>query len=315
VATQIGEERAVASTIGRPFGDAVQRGVPLAGLTSVGFGGPAQYLARPASADEVQELLAEARRLAMPVRVMGGGTNLFVDDAGVTGLVLVIGSGAMNAVRVDGPRVMAGAGVALRRLVNAAVEHGLAGLEPLVGIPGSVGGALRMNAGSREGDIAAVTAAVTAIDRDGQPVRLSQHQCAFAYRRSALADQVIVEAEFDLTPGDRGDLKRRARNLWRRRQATQPLGLPSAGCVFRNPPGRSAGWLIDQAGLKGTRIGGMEISREHANFFVNRGGGTFDNARGLIDRVRDAVRGAFGVELQLEVELWQDRGPQAGTLY
>jgi len=292
----------------------VEHDVPLSGLTSIGLGGPAAYLARPTSVDEVQALLAAARRHGMPVRILGRGTNLFVDDAGVAGLVIAIGPRSMNAVTVDAPRVVAGAGVRLGHLVNVTLEHGLAGLEALVGIPGSVGGAIPTNAGTRDGDIGSLTAAITTIDREGHVVRLDRSRLEFGYRTSSIGDAVVVKAELDLMPADADALKRRADDLWQRRKATQPVGRPTAGCVFKNPPDVSAGQLIDRAGLKGARIGGMEISRQHANFFINRGGATFDDARRLIDRVRHAVRTAFTMELELEVEIWQDRGPQAGTL-
>lgn len=292
----------------------LERGVPLAGLTSVRFGGPAEHLARPAGVGEIGVLLRWARRRGMPVRVMGRGTNLFVHDAGVAGLVMLIGPGAMNGVQVDGRRVVAGAGAPLSRLVEAALENGLAGLEPLVGIPGSVGGAIGMNAGTRDGDIAATVTAVAAIDRAGEVVRFDRRRMAFGYRASSPEVAVIVEAEFDLEPADRRDLRRRADDLRQRRKVRMPTGVPSAGCVFKNPPGAAAGRLIDRAGCKGRRAGAMEVSRQHANFFVNRGGATFDDARRLIDLVRDAVARTFDVELELEVEIWQNGGPRAGIL-
>jgi len=232
----------------------------------------------------------------------------------VAGLVIAIGPRAMNAVTVEGSRVVAGAGVLLGHLVKVTMAHGLAGLDALVGIPGSVGGATATNAGTRDGDISSLTAAVTMIDRDGRVVRLDRSRLEFGYRASSIGEAVVVEAEFALTPASPEALKRRADDLWQRRKATQPVGRPTAGCVFKNPPDVSAGHLIDRAGLKGTRIGRLEVSRQHANFFINRGGATFDDARRLIDRTRDAVRAAFAIELELEVKIWQDRGPQAGTL-
>jgi UDP-N-acetylmuramate dehydrogenase len=287
----------------------MERNVSLADLTSLGFGGPAEFLSRPGSVPEVEEALDAARRRGLPVHVMGRGTNLMVSDRGVRGLVMVIGPKALSDVRIDGERLTAGAGAPLSRAVAAAIERGLAGLEPLAGIPGSVGGALTMNAGTRDGDIGQVTAAVTAIDREGRPVRYARPDLTFAYRSSSLEQDTIVEAEFDLRPADPGTLRDRVEELRRKRAASQPLGVRSAGCVFKNPPGDAAGRLIDAAGLKGARVGGLEVSARHANFFVNVGGATFNDACRLIDRVRDEVRTRFGVELELEVELWQDQGP------
>jgi UDP-N-acetylmuramate dehydrogenase len=279
----------------------------------MGIGGPAEFLARPTSVEAVEALLAWSRQRGLPVWLLGRGTNLLVDDAGVRGLVMAVGPTAFRTVEVRGNRLVAGAGAALGEAVRTAIRAGLAGLEGLVGIPGSVGGAVRMNAGTRAGEIAAVTAAVTAVDPARGPVRIEGADLGLGYRTSSLGNRVVVEAEFKLTPADPAAMRERAAALAARRRAAQPLGERSAGCIFRNPAGTGAGRLIDEAGLKGTRIGGMAVSERHANFLVNRGGATFDDAMRLIDLARETVRRRFGVDLHLEVEIWRDGGPRAGT--
>src|SRR5581483_2828101 len=201
-------------------------------------------------------------------------------------------------------RLQAGGGVKLGHLISTAVREGLAGLETLVGIPGTVGGALHGNAGSRGGDIGQWTCRATLMTTKGEIVERSREELVFAYRESSLDELVILAGEFQLEPDDPEELTKRMQKQWIVKKAAQPLGHQSAGCIFKNPRGMSAGMLIDQAGLKGTRVGGAEVSDRHANFIVAEPGATTQDVLRLIELVRSRVVDRLGVELELEIEVW-----------
>ncbi len=278
----------------------------LSALTTLGVGGPADVLCRPADARGVRRALAAARAEGSRWRVIGRGSNLVVDDAGVDGWVLDLRRLRALVVQDDG-RVVAGAGLPTATLLGETRRRGLGGLECLVGYPATVGGAVRMNAGGRWGVVGARVASVVAIDRVGNVHTFDRAACRFGYRTSALADHVIVEVHLRLPRVDGVAYRRAVEEIHREKASRQPLCLPSAGCMFRNPDGISAGLLVDRAGLKGRRRGGAQISEVHGNFVVNRGGATASDVLGLVDDARSAVARVHGVDLTLEVEIWRRR--------
>jgi len=239
--------------------------------------------------------------------VLGGGSNVLIDDAGVAGAVLMPRGAYSESVRVSGDRVVAGSALALSVLLSTCAEAGLSGLESLAGIPGTVGGAVVGNAGGRHGDIGSVVAAVVGCRRSGETELRSGDEAGFTYRGSKLRDLLVMEIEIELQSGSKEKIRRRMAEIVGERRRRQPWGARSAGCVFRNPPGQSAGELLDRAGLKGRRVGGAEVSSVHANFIVNRDGATSADVLELAQLGRERVKELFGVELELEIQLWPER--------
>lgn len=278
----------------------VRTGEPLARHTSLRIGGPADYFVVPASVDDIGEALAFAHDHGLPWIAIGNGTNILFSDAGYHGVVIKLGP-ALGCIEARGDRVLAQAGASLAGLISHVRSLGLRDLDFLVGIPGSVGGALAMNAGIPEEEIADVVTRVGALTFDGKFITLSRDDCRFGYRSSRFREEplIVIEGEFALGSGKSWD----SAELLRRRRERQPLGVPSPGCVFRNPVGvgATAGQLIDQAGLKGYRVGGAAISTKHANFIVNEGGATSRDVLQLIDIARSVVLKYWGVELKLEL--------------
>ncbi len=286
------------------FENIVRKDVPLAPMTWLRLGGAAEYFAEPTDIEQLGTLVQRCREEDIPVRVLGGGSNVLVSDAGVPGLVIQLSAPAFDQVSVQGRKVKAGAGAKLGQVISASVREGLAGLEALVGVPGTIGGALHGNAGGRGGDIGQWTCQATVMTRSGEIHVRSREELVFAYRQSSLDELVIVEAEFDLEEDDPLELTRRMQKQWIVKKASQPLAHQSAGCIFKNPRGMSAGMLIDQAGLKGTRIGGAEVSDRHANFIVAEDGCTSQDVLRLIDLIQSRAAERLAVELELEIEVW-----------
>jgi UDP-N-acetylmuramate dehydrogenase len=280
---------------------------PMSKHTSFCIGGPADLYAEPADADDISVLLAEAGRLGIPWRSIGDGQNLLVADKGIRGLVIRLGK-PMSYVHVDGTRLTSGSGAKLTRAMDAAISHSLAGLEGCTGVPGTVGGAIVMNAGTKYGFVGDVTARVRVVESDGVVKDLLREEVGFGYRCSALqgSGRIVVEAEFQLQPGNREDLVRTVEKLRRRRAMTQPTAVKSAGCVFRNPGEQHASQLIDEAGAKGLREGDAEVSPKHANYLVNAGNASAEQIRTLGERVRQLVLDKFGVILEYEVQMIGD---------
>jgi UDP-N-acetylmuramate dehydrogenase len=277
---------------------------PLSRLTSLGVGGFADRLLFPETGEELRDALRRAADEEREVRALGGGKNLLVDDDGVPGTV--IGLSRLRSLSVDGTTVTAGAGVRTATLVSRSVRRGLSGLLCLVGVPGTVGGAVRMNAGGVHGTIGDRVVEVRGLTRDGEPWRFGREACGFGYRTSRLAKTFVTEVVLSLEPA-KGDVARRVREVFAEKRFSQPLEAATAGCMFKNPGlpgGESAGRLIDLAGLKGHVAGGARISPKHANFVENRGDATYDDIRTLVERARERVFSQFGVELQMEVEVW-----------
>jgi UDP-N-acetylmuramate dehydrogenase len=295
-------EQHLQSRFGARF--AVRR--PLADLTSFRIGGPADLFVSVESETELQEAMASAHRESIPAFCLGAGTNLLVSDRGVRGLVVRLGEG-FRKITIAGWHVLAGAAVDFGVLVETVVECGLGGLEFGEGIPGSVGGGLVMNAGAFGGEIAKVVTLVHGVTGDGRAESMTKDQVGFAYRRTSLTPGfTITRVEFDLTAGDRAQLRARVAELHTQRMSRQPRGVPNAGSIFKNPPGGFAGRLLEGAGLKGTRVGGAAFSDQHANFIVNLGGARAEEVRMLIEMARNRVKEQSGVWLEPEVKLVGD---------
>lgn len=291
----------------RPLGDRVLADGPIGALTTYRVGGSAALRVTLVGPDEL-DLVAEARLASgLPVLVVGRGSNLLVADRGFPGLAVVLDQDGFGAVAVEGPVVRAGGAVALPTLARRSVEAGLTGLEWAVGVPGSVGGAVRMNAGGHGSDVAAslVAASVTDLDAPAgaRHRRLGPAELAHGYRRSSIGPaQVVTGAEFRLEAGEPEAGRETIRQIVRWRREHQPGGQ-NAGSVFANPPGDSAGRLVDAAGLRGRREGTAMVSPKHANFIQADPGGSADDVYRLIELVRRQVQASQGVELHTEVRL------------
>lgn len=279
-------------------------------LTWYGVGGKARILAQPSSVQQLSALAARAHEQKIPTYVLGGGANLLVADAGVDGLVIQLNDPCFQQLKIKGPIVTVGAGYDLFKLVPELAKAGLGGLEVLAGIPGSVGGAVRMNAGGAFGDTGKSVRRVQVMDSTGQVYYRDRDDLIFSYRKSNIAARYILEVEFELTPDDPEALMRRVKEVFFYKKSSQPLSDHSAGCAFKNPAPdadgrpRSAGKLIDQAGLKGFRIGAAEVSPQHANFIVAQPGCTASDILAVMEHVQRTVLEKFGVHLEREVVVW-----------
>ena len=279
--------------------------IMLAGHTSLRVGGPVSCLLRPLDLAGLQTAVQVLNQNHYPYFILGRGTNLLVQDAGTRAVAISLEEGFSQVECIDPwGGVKAGAGLRLSRLLRFCLQQSLSGLEFIAGIPGSVGGALRMNAGTHAGEMADVCEAVHLLLSDGALVRLARAQLPFSYRRLELPPaSVVVEAEFLLTPSSREQIRKGIRSLLTVRKEKQPWRLPSAGSVFKNPPGDFAGRLIEAVGLKGVRIGDAQISPKHANFIVNRGQARSRDILALIQLAQEKVSQEFGVQLELEIEV------------
>ena len=285
------------------FGQRLNLNAPLAQFTSFRIGGPADLLLTVENESELMAAMALAHRHAVAAFCLGAGTNLLVSDRGIRGLVVRLGDG-FNFIKINELQVRAGAGVAFGSLVEKVVARGLTGLEFGEGIPGTVGGGLVMNAGAFGGEMAKVVTCVHVVTIEGRVCALGKPEVGFAYRRTNLpAGFTITQVDFELGEGDRDAMQGKVAELRAKRSARQPLGVPNAGSIFKNPPGNFAGRLLEGAGLKGTRMGGAAFSEQHANFIVNLGGARAAEVRGLIELARDKVRESSGVVLEPEVRL------------
>jgi UDP-N-acetylmuramate dehydrogenase len=282
----------------------VEFDAPLAPHTTWRIGGPADVLVTPHSVDEVRGALLAARELGWPWTVIGRGSNLLVLDGGVRGVVLKMG-GKLAQIDIIGTRLVAQAGRSFVSAANVAIRHNLAGLEFATGIPGTVGGAVMMDAGAHGGEVRDVLEWADVMDADGEVRRLSNADLKFDYRYSILKDQpgVVIGACFLLRPGDGEELAAKVKQWSIRRASTQPLSLPNCGSVFRNPPGSYAAYLIEQAGLKGLRRGDAQISPKHANFIVNLGHATAEDVLWLMRHAQETVRAKYGITLETEVRI------------
>ena len=283
----------------------VRRDEAMSRHTSFRIGGPAKRMAFPKSGEQTVLLADFARRCGARPLVIGNGTNLLAPDEGLDRLVIDTSAGLNHLTAADGV-LTAGAGTALARLADAAQKRGLAGLEFAHGIPGTVGGAMCMNAGAYGGEMAQVVESVTLLDPEKGVKTLSGAEMQFGYRRSILTDHpdwVVLSVRFHLPEGDGADIRAKMEELMAKRKASQPLEWPSAGSTFKRPEGNIAGTLIDQTGLKGFTVGGAQVSEKHAGFVINRGGATFADVTELIRQVQKRVFEEKGVRLEPEVKI------------
>ncbi|GJE26325.1 UDP-N-acetylmuramate dehydrogenase [Methylobacterium organophilum] len=275
---------------------------PLSELTWFRVGGPAQVLFSPADEEDLAALLA-ALDPAVPVTVIGLGSNLIVRDGGIPGVTIRLGGKAFGSVAVDGDTMRAGTAVPDMRLAKAAAEAALDGLAFYRGIPGSIGGALRMNAGAHGGETTDVLIEARGIDRRGELRHFSHAEMGFTYRHSAAPEDVIfTSALFRGRPGDRAEIEAEMERVTAAREAAQPIRERTGGSTFKNPEGGKAWQLIDAAGCRGLAVGGAQVSEMHCNFLINRGGATAAEIEALGEEVRRRVRETSGVELHWEIK-------------
>ncbi len=286
------------------FESFVRPAEPLAMHTWFQLGGPAEYFAEPETVEQLVALIERCHEEGVDVRLIGQGSNILVRDEGVPGMVIRLSSPVFCEIRVEGRSLTVGGGALLGRAVTTTVHRGLAGLESLIGIPGTIGGALHGNAGTRGGNIGQWTLDATVITASGEVAQRSADELVFGYRQSSLDDLVILSASCQLEEDNPHELAQRMQKRWIVKKASQPLGHQSAGCVFKNPRGESAGELIDRAGLKGTRIGGAVVSDRHANFIIAEPECTAQDVLRLIELIRGQVRDRMDIELELELEVW-----------
>lgn len=288
--------------------------VPLGPLTWYGVGGSAAIFARPSSIAQLSALLARCRERGVPAYCLGSGANLLVTDEGVDGVVVKLDDPTFATLTIEDHMVTVGAGFDLMKLVLATAKAGLRGLEVVAGIPASVGGAVRMNAGGAFGDTGSCVQRVQVMSDAGQVYYRDRDDLVFDYRHSNIVAPFILEVSFELTPDDPDDLMRRVKEIFLYKKNSQPMGESSAGCAFKNPTppdpeeGGSpiaAGQLIDRAGLKGFTIGGASVSPVHANFIVaDKATATANDVKAVIDHVQATVRERFGMTLEREVVVW-----------
>jgi UDP-N-acetylmuramate dehydrogenase len=285
--------------------DGVRCEVPLKPFTSYRIGGPAKYYSAPSVLEDLLELLQWAKHESLPIFVLGGGTNVLVSDRGFPGLVIHLRNFLTNLSDIQaGGRWTVGAGTALTPWVRRTVYEGFQGVEDLIGIPGTIGGALRMNAGAFTGEISRPLLNVEVLDAHLRLNTLEKREVRFSYRRAPeLEDKIILKARFILERGDAKRLKLRLREVLRLRREKQPLESPSCGSVFKRPEGDYAGRLIEEAGLKGITCGGAQVSPKHANFIVNLGYASAADVLKLIKHIKKKVKEVFGIELQREIVL------------
>jgi UDP-N-acetylmuramate dehydrogenase len=269
--------------------------------TTFGVGGPCDLMVWVSNAEALKEVVTLVRTHSVPVVLLGNGSNLLVRDGGIPGVVLRLADD-FRVIDVEGSKVSAGAGAGLAEVVGRATSQGVCGLDFLAGIPGTVGGAVATNAGSRDVWVSHRLVAINVLAPDLKEVVLAEGDVEFGYRRCSLdREWIITGAVLAGYPGSVEEARRGVENHLDGRRATQPSGLATAGCVFKNPPGDSAGRMIDEVGMKGHRVGGAQVSTLHANWIVNTGGATASEILALIDLIVERVKERYGSELELEI--------------
>ncbi|MGN6727830.1 MAG: UDP-N-acetylmuramate dehydrogenase [Tepidisphaeraceae bacterium] len=282
----------------------VTENVKLAPFTWYKIGGPAKYLVKPRSIEEAQEAARRCTEAGIPIYVLGLGANLLVSDAGVDGAVFRFSEDFWKQTKVQGTTLDVGAGVDMQKLLLFAVREGLSGIESLAGIPGTLGGGIRMNAGGKFGDIGAFVKSVTVMYSAGQVFERKKDDLIFEYRKTNIAAPFILGATLDLEQDDPDAIMARTKEIWMYKRNTQPLNSKNCGCIFKNHNGVSAGALIDQTGLKGLRVGGAEVSDKHANFIIAHPGTTSDDVLKLVKIIQERVYEKHHVMLESEVRIW-----------
>lgn len=269
------------------------------------IGGPAGFFIEPYDIADLKLLITSAKKYKIPLLVIGRGSNILISDKGVKGIVLQLNSAFFRRIFIKRGCLEAGSGVLLRQLIKASQEHGLSGVEFLAGIPGTVGGALTMNAGSRGRNIGDLVQKVTVIDYSGNIKILSKKDIKFEYRKSSLAKYIILSACIKLIKKNKKEIEDTIKKYLEHRRNTQDTSLPNAGCIFKNPHQESAGRLIDLCGLKGKVIGGASVSWRHANFILNRKCALARDVIKLMGLIKNRVKHKFNIDLEPEIKIWQ----------
>lgn len=285
--------------------EAVRVGVPMSELTTFRIGGPAAVVVEPATADEAAQVLGACHAAGAEVRVLGLGSDLLVSDAGVDAVVVRLAQ-RFSGIKVQGTKLVVDAGASNEQVAQAALAAGLAGYEFASGIPGTIGGAAIMNAGAYGGEFRDVCCGLTCATPDGRIVEVTAWQACWGYRHSMMGDEgwTVLGAVLQLRPDSAATIRARMDDLAARRAEKQPLDMPSAGSTFKRPAGYFAGKLIQDAGLRGFRVGGAQVSQKHTGFVVNAGGATAADVRELIAQVQQRVFENEGVRLDPEVRMW-----------
>ena len=281
---------------------------PMSGFTSFRIGGPADVLVCPESIDTIIKITSFCRKNRVPCRVFGNGTNILVGDGGIRGVTLKLG-GNINQMRRDKNKVTAGAGASINDLARFACENSLSGLEFSYGIPGSVGGAVTMNAGAFGREMKDVVLRTVFLDGKGNIGVLDAGSHEFGYRKSCFQREksIVLEVEFELEPGDPGEIRPIMDSYMNKRRDSQPLDMPSAGSVFKRPENGFAGAMIEECGLKGHQIGGAKVSEKHAGFIVNTGTATAKDVLDLVRHIRQKVKRKYSVSLATEIKVIGER--------
>jgi UDP-N-acetylmuramate dehydrogenase len=282
----------------------VRRKESLSTFTGLRFGGICEYFAEPTSEAELTELVKSCNAQEVPIRVLGGGSNLIVCSDVVPGMVIHLSAAAFCHIEVVGSTIKSGGGAALVQLISTAAREGLEGLEQLAGIPGTVGGAVRTNAGTNSGDIGQRTTSVTVLTRRGDLETRGRDELRFSYRKSSLNDLVVLAAEFELQQADANEITRKMQTLWIVNKGQQPLGRERSLCMFQDHGGVKASSLIEQAGLKGFKQGGVTISDSHANYMIVDEGATCADALGILTHIQAEVDSQLGVSIKKQIEIW-----------
>ena len=304
--TAVAEQNRINTAAFEEFGDFVEFDHPLARFTWFRVGGPAAVLATPRSVEDLGQIARRCEETKTPVYVLGLGANVLVSDDGIPGCVIRLAAPFWKELSIDENLLTVNGGFEMQKLVLRTCREGLSGMECMAGIPGTVGGGLRMNAGGKYGDFGQNVKSVTVMDANGNVFERTRDDLVFEYRRSNIVAPYILSATFELTPDDPDDCTKRTKEIWMYKNNTQPLSSKSAGCMFKNPIGadKSAGGLIDAAGCKGMRVGNAEVSEKHANFIVAHPGCTAADIANLADVVRGRVQSKTGVLLHSEVRRW-----------
>lgn len=277
---------------------------PLAPYCWLGLGGVAEYFAHPTSLEELRSLVDRGRALGLNLRLLGGGSNLLISDLGVPGLVIKLDAPAFCQIEIEDTHLIAGGGASLTHAIAQSVGAGLCGLESLVGIPGTIGGALHCNSGDRTAEIGPLVQEAIVLTRTGELKTRTRQELQFSYRDSSLTELAIIQARFALENEHREDLVRRFQREWIVKRARQPTRDRRTACLFKDPPGITAGEVIEQAGLKGVTVHGAGLYDRDLNFVLASSGATSKDILQLMDMVRDKVAQKMGIELERALEVW-----------
>lgn len=288
----------------KDFADFMQSGAPLAPFTQLKIGGPAEVLLQPRSLAELSAMMKRCLDRQLGFRILGSGGNVLVHDEGVKGIILRLGAPAFTQITSEGSRLSAGGGATLAAVIAHATHHGLTGLESLVGLPGTIGGALLLNAGDRNSDIGQFVRRVDVLDNQAAVQTREHDELRFTSTGTILDDPLLLSAEFKLETDRAETIVKRLRKAWIQYKATQPYSYQASARIFKNPPGLNAAVLIEQTGLIGTKVGAAQVSERHANYIVVEGGATARDVLRLIDLIRTRVQNRFHVELELAISVW-----------